>query len=506
MTPLEWIKNVISVCAAGIDRENEQKTQGDVEKLAEIYNNYNVEQQESIHQILREQFQMNDALYILSFLVKYLNLDAFGEDIIWHVCRENKDCFLGSMVEAQLEIYGTALYKQKRMLHRKNVQNFMQALNLPDGRSREQEKNKKRIVIVAEQLLSIKHAPTLITLEFAYILQEKMNYEVCIITCPLDYHLPFDLWVDPRYYYGGFEGVRDIPYKGVKIRNIGFSMEDGSLDRCSRMLHMIAAWKPWLVLELGVTNPLADLCREFTVTVAMAMTTECPVSEADILIRYVPGTGAYEEACKKELLPRQKQIFMQEKLPVIAQEAEKECVPDELGLPEGKFFVAVVGNRLDLEIDEAFLNIMKQIMDAAENVDFAVIGDAEKLQEKLADTSYGKRIHFLGYCMDLPGTYRALHLYLNPRRLGGGWSSAMALMAGLPVVTLPACDVAYNVGGEFTVTTEEEMVDAVIRYASDDVFYAQKKQIAIEKGRDGGEQKMLEYVTSLFTRIQENVE
>lgn len=283
-------------------------------------------------------------------------------------------------------------------------------------------------------------------------------------------------------------------------------MEDGSLERCSRMLHMIAAWRPWLVLELGVTNPLADLCREFTTTVAMAMTTECPVSEADILIRYVPGTGAYEEACKKELLPCQKQIFMQEKLPVIAQEAEKECVPDDLGLPEGKFFVAVVGNRLDLEIDEAFLNMMKQIMDAAENVDFVVIGDAEKLQEKLEGTSYGKRIHFLGYCMDLLGTYRALHLYLNPRRLGGGWSSAMALMAGLPVVTLPACDVAYNVGDEFTVMTEEEMVDAVVRYASDDVFYGQKKRIAIEKGRDGGEQKMLEYVTSLFTRIQENME
>ena len=506
MTPLEWTKNVISVCVAGIDRENEQKTQDDAEKLAEIYNNYSAEQQESVHQILREQFQMNDALYILSFLVKYLNLDAFWEDIIWHVCRENKDCFVGSMVEAQLEIYGTAPYKQKRMLHRNNVRNFMQALNLPDDRSKEQEKNKNRIVIVTEQLLSIKHAPTLITLEFAYILQEKMNYEVCIITCPLDAHLPFDLWVDPRYYYGGFEGVREIPYKGVNIKNIGFSMEDGSLERCSRMLHMIAAWRPWLVLELGVTNPLADLCREFTTTVAMAMTTECPVSEADILIRYVPGTGAYEEACKKELLPYQKQIFMQEKLPVIAQEAEKECVPDDLGLPEGKFFVAVVGNRLDLEIDEAFLNIMKQIMDAAENVDFAIIGDAEKLQEKLEGTSYGKRIHFLGYCMDLLGTYRALHLYLNPRRLGGGWSSAMALMAGLPVVTLPACDVAYNVGDEFTVMTEEEIVDAVVRYASDDVFYGQKKRIAIEKGRDGGEQKMLEYVTSLFTRIQENME
>lgn len=100
MTPLEWVKNIISACAAGIDRENEQRTQDDAEKLAEIYENYNIEQQESVHQILREQFQMNDALYILSFLAKYLNLDAFWEDIIWHVCRENKDCFLGSMVEA----------------------------------------------------------------------------------------------------------------------------------------------------------------------------------------------------------------------------------------------------------------------------------------------------------------------------------------------------------------------------------------------------------------------
>lgn len=37
MTSLEWVKNIISVCAAGIDRENEQRTQGDAEKLAEIY-------------------------------------------------------------------------------------------------------------------------------------------------------------------------------------------------------------------------------------------------------------------------------------------------------------------------------------------------------------------------------------------------------------------------------------------------------------------------------------
>ena len=115
-------------------------------------------------------------------------------------------------------------------------------------------------------------------------------------------------------------------------------------------------------------------------------------------------------------------------------------MPDELGLPEGKFFVAVVGNRLDLEIDEEFLNIMKQIMDAAENVDFAVIGDAEKLQEKLADTSYGKRIHFLGYCMDLPGTYRALHLY-RIRRLERLEQCHGADGGGSGCQTLPACDV-----------------------------------------------------------------
>ena len=65
----------------------------------------------------------------------------------------------------------------------------------------------------------------------------------------------------------------------------------------------------------------------------------------------------------------------------------------------------------------------------------------------------------------------------------------MALMAGLPVVTLPACDVAYNVGDEFTVMTEEEIVDAVVRYASDDVFYGQKKRIAIEKAGTAGSRR-----------------
>ena len=135
-----------------------------------------------------------------------------------------------------------------------------------------------------------------------------------------------------------------------------------------------------------------------------------------------------------------------------------------------------------------------------------MIGDAERLQEKISGYLLWEAYPFSRVLHGSAGNISRAASVSESETAWRRLEQCHGADGGASGCDLPACDVAYNVGGEFTVTTEEEMVDAVIRYASDDVFYAQKKQIAIEKGRDGGEQKMLEYVTSLFTRIQENVE
>ena len=70
----------------------------------------------------------------------------------------------------------------------------------------------------------------------------------------------------------------------------------------------------------------------------------------------------------------------------------------------------------------------------------------------------------MGYCTDLKGVVGALDLYLNPDRLGGGWSSAIALYAGIPVVTFEKGDVAYNVSEKFVVRDYKEMYEVIRKY------------------------------------------
>ena len=123
----------------------------------------------------------------------------------------------------------------------------------------------------------------------------------------------------------------------------------------------------------------------------------------------------------------------------------------------------LIGNRLDQEITDSFEQFMKKILQKSEKVDFVIIGETKDLQKRLVNNMFEKRIHYLGYCPILKGTVGALDLYLNPDRLGGGWSSMIALYAGIPVVTLPTGDVAYNVSGEFVVSNYEEMYETICR-------------------------------------------
>ena len=94
-------------------------------------------------------------------------------------------------------------------------------------------------------------------------------------------------------------------------------------------------------------------------------------------------------------------------------------------------------------------------------------------------------------------------MYLNPKRLGGGWSSAIALQAGLPVVTFPNCDVAYNVPDKFIVSSDQNMIETIIRYSTDFIYYKQQSKYAKEFSTVNNDQKIIEYVAELLTKIKE---
>ena len=170
-------------------------------------------------------------------------------------------------------------------------------------------------------------------------------------------------------------------------------------------------------------------------------------------------------------------------------------------IPEEKFLIGVVGNRLDEEIDSEFVNVLENITSDNENVIFIFIGRVNLVKKLLEKLETKNKIIYLGFRKDLMQVYGLLDLYLNPKRIGGGFSSSMALQADLPVVTLPDCDVAFNVGEDFCVDDYDEMVKIVKAYATDKMFYQKMKEKVKENKKRYSEQMLVEYVDEMISKI-----
>ena len=393
-------------------------------------------------------------------------------------------------------------------MHRKNVDIYEKTLKTKYDYIPIERRNRKRIIIATEHILSTLHAPTKIVLNFAYALRKELEYEVMLITCPSDGVLSEEEWYG-AISMNSIETFKteplEVAYKGEVFYGYQMNMTIDSIRNYHMMIKLIHEWNPLFVFSMGMVNPIIELAGKFTTLVAMRMAINCPVSEGEILIRLSEVQGE-EEEYKNSLTSGQKQIFLEEKIPVIIEKNDIVFTRQELGLPQDKFLIAIVGNRLDSEIDIEFVQIMKDIIEKTQEVVFVFIGEVSKIKEYFLEDVFNERIHYLGYCRNLMGVYSVMNLYLNPKRRGGGYSGVMAIASGVPCITLPDCDVAFNVGDEFVVQNEEYMINTVCRYVEDKKFYMKKKIQAEVNAKRHTEKKMNEWIKYAIEKIIEAME
>lgn len=504
MDETEWIKQAVRACIA--DQLPEDDKIKLFKELGHQYTLFTAEGKGLIAKTIKEQFAGNDSIYLYSVFLRYMGNKDFAKQVLDLMLEGAFDVYTGTMLEVQVFRYMQNFkwyYSNIRNLHRKNIDAFQQILQIEDTYIKPENRNRKRIVLVTEHILSSAHAPTKIVSTIASILQ-KLGYEILLFLCPCDDVLPEDLWFQV-YRMNSLPMLVKMPmrmyYKDQEIMGYQINMYQRNMKEYHMMLSIIRAWNPMFVFDLGTINPVVDLVNRFTTLVVLEMSILCPVSEGDILVRLGREEEALEQEYAAALLEHQTQIFMEENLPVLVNEACETCPRAELGLPEERFLIAIVGNRLDLDIDDAFITIMGTILERLPNADFVMIGEVSGLESKLAEGIYKERVYFLGYLDNLMEAYGSLDLYLNPVRYGGGFSSAMALIAGLPVVTLPNCDVAYNVGDEFVVPDVDEMIQIVERYATNQVFYQEKKTLARSYQEINTDAKMEAYVKKLLDEV-----
>lgn len=499
-TPTEWIKKSVNVCIH-ISSYGQKQLRDEWMWLEQEYQKADVVWKSQVKRIFLQQFEPKDLLYVFSVFIRYMKLEDLSGIVFSAVSKADLNCFTGSMLEYNINCIVKGHYAEKRKLHKRNLDLFEGLLGIENHYQPLSSRNKKRIVIITEQILSLLHAPTKIVVSYAYVLQKYLGYEVMLFACTSDAVLPEELW-----YQGNIANSQEMfekyplimKYQDVFLRGYQINMASYSIKEYSMMLSMIHAWNPLFVFCIGQTIPVADLAGKFTTVVAQHTTVETPISEAGFFVHFA-GTPDMEEDLQS-IGSSQTPIEL-DKITLTFDGGNAALSREEMGLPANRFFVAVVGNRLAQDVDEKFVNVMKKILEDNPVIDFAIIGEPMEIKKQLLDTIFEGRIYYLGYCKDLVSTYRNMDLYLNPDRQGGGFSSLMALTAGLPVVTLPGRDVACNVGEEFVVPDYNAMIQRVLEYSRDDAFYAAMRELALEKSKKYSEGAMVKSIGNMMNEI-----
>jgi hypothetical protein len=119
-----------------------------------------------------------------------------------------------------------------------------------------------------------------------------------------------------------------------------------------------------------------------------------------------------------------------------------------LGWNENNFIMATVGNRLGIDLDEAFVNGIEAVLSAHPECVWLVVGALPEHLIYAFEQGFGFQFRHILFEAELSELMTVVDVFANPFRSGGGNSANMALRAGSVVITLSEGDVASLVPAE----------------------------------------------------------
>lgn len=370
------------------------------------------------------------------------------------------------------------------------LEKYMAILTVPEN----------SVYVVTDQFLSSGHAPTRDVLDYSYTIQKDLGYQVCIINTGL---LNFENvpYISGRTVFKFKDTLNNI--NGYEFKDVVFPFFQSScvmpdFQELANLISFISFKKPALVLSVGGPNLLADLCRDYVTTAAIPCHTYLPRSMSDNLI-----------LCKDISHVDPNQLNMLEERQHIVESVFNYGKPDEntgteysdeqLKIDENTFDIAIVGNRLTVEIDDDFISMMKNLgseensslsedygleenSEAAKRpqrrVQFHIIGDYNT--DRLSDGN-NENIILHGKLENASQAIRRMDLLIQPHRTGGARAAYEALHYGIPVITTKLGDTWDVCGDEFAVENYDSMSQLILKYKADKKFYDIMSQKAVKR-------------------------
>lgn len=351
----------------------------------------------------------------------------------------------------------------------------------------------KKVALVTNQMLGEGHQPTVDAFDLALRLQDDCGCEVAIINANTMAAVPENGFV-PEYAYNvteDYRGEQVIAARGGRVKMISFPERRFDAGKVVAIVDAIEALDPDAIVAFGGSNIISDLFAPTRAVVCVPTTSGLTHSLARIVLGYSAEdtTGGRSGESAKFFRPF---VFGFATPP-----SGVNLSRSDFGLPESGDLFAVVGNRLDVEVADSFLDLADAVLDRLPNAVFVFAGAVSGLPARLAARRHGGRLLSLGHVADVRALYRLATAFVNPIRQGGGGSAAFALAEGLPVVTMGG-DVAAVAGAAFTVGDPEGVAEACVALATDADLRARRSKAArarfVEIGdRTASARRLLDY-------------
>ena len=341
------------------------------------------------------------------------------------------------------------------------------------------ERNKDTIAVFTIQFLSERHAPTRTTLERCYTLSKLLNKNIILINTREQLTSRGMLPLYMSTLGNVMDEYNEKKYYQYKDCEIPYYQPDDnmpSVEGIKIIINKIKQLKPSFIFSIGNGSITADLCGNIV-----------PEASIGVAFSLLPTTMATFSVIGKTLSELEWENYLKKgysRESIIESTFTFELLPKkmsftrkEFGIPEDDFVLVTVGIRLDTEIDDTYIKNIITTFKWGTHIVFA--GYFERYAsycEKYPELK--EHSTFIGYCNDILALMEICDLYVNPKRLGGGFSIIEAFHEGKPGVTIDYGDIATAAGKVFAVNNYQEMTETIKKYIEDQEFYQRMSEKA----------------------------
>jgi glycosyltransferase involved in cell wall biosynthesis len=339
-------------------------------------------------------------------------------------------------------------------------------------------KKKCCLVLQTDQMLDPLHSPTKIVLDFAIYLKKVLpSYTIIIIVEDNLVQNPEEVLMMANYGSSATSSdlrVRHLQYlNSVNIEIIYADLGLKKRDREFQLVKEIINNNPEAIIsfsEISVNNYL--LYHRYPM-VYISMGGVNYLSRADVYL-YPSRDEVLEDNKKYNLLDPEKIYDYKSGLSLPS--PSKVIGRPDIGLAEDDFVLVTVGNRLDAEMNQDYIDLIGSFLEKNNAVKWVIVGSAKLryLEEKYHHL-LKKQILRLEFESDLSSLYNICNVYINPPRKSGAYSMALAMNMELPVVIMrQSSDGLAYVGVENCVGDTFEYIDELNKLYFDKEYQKSK--------------------------------